>query len=94
MAVSIEATITRRPAQGRNGGSFDLESGGKRLGFLSYSLDGTDTLMIDYVQVDPSLRGSGLGAKLVAAAVDWAKEGQYKVVPICGFARSVLRRQV
>lgn len=84
--------ITHRPAQGRRGGSFDLEREGKRIGYLSYSLPGEETMTIDYVQVDPSLRGSGMGAKLVAAAVEWAREQNQKVVPICGFAKAVLRR--
>jgi uncharacterized protein len=88
----MSPSITHRPAQGRRGGSFDLERDGRRIGFLSYSLEGDETMTIDHVQVDPSLRGSGLGAKLVAAAADWAREQKQKVVPICGFARAVLRR--
>jgi predicted GNAT family acetyltransferase len=72
-------------------GTFDLESEGNRIGFLSYSVD-DETVVIDYVQVDPSLRGKGMGEKLVAAAVDWARATKRKVTPICSYARAVMRR--
>jgi predicted GNAT family acetyltransferase len=72
-------------------GTFDLEDAGKRMGFLSYSVDDA-TVVIDYVQVDPSLRGKGMGEKLVSAAVDWARAHHRKVVPICSYARAVMKR--
>ena len=49
-------------------------------------------LRIEYVEVAPELRGTGLGRKLVEAAVDWAKETDQKVVPICSYARMVIQR--
>jgi predicted GNAT family acetyltransferase len=72
--------------------SFELTVDGRRAGFLAYTIEDR-TLAIDYVEVDPAFRGRGLGEKLVDAAVEFASTGQLEVVPICGYARSVLKRR-
>ena len=76
----------------RSDKSFDMTIDGRRAGFLSYVIE-DDSMLIEYVEVDPSQRGRGLGEKLIDAAVAWAKDEGHKVVPICGFARAVLRRR-
>lgn len=86
-----EPAVSHHPGKDGARGTFDLNINGKRLGFLSYSLD-EKTLAIDYVQVDPSLRGKGMGEQLVRAAVEWARGHKRKVVPICSYARAVMRR--
>ena len=85
-----DASISHHPESDARG-TFDLEIAGKRMGFLSYSLD-AKTIVIDYVQVDPSLRGKGLGEQLVRAAVEWARTSNRKVVPICSYARALMKR--
>ena len=49
-------------------------------------------MRIEYVEVSPELRGTGLGRQLVAKAIDFAKEAKLRVVPICGYARAVITR--
>jgi len=46
----------------------------------------------DHTDVDPILRGTGAGAKLVAAAVEWARAGHRHIMPLCPFARSVFEK--
>jgi predicted GNAT family acetyltransferase len=46
-------------------------------------------VIIDHTDVDAALHGTGTGAKLVAAAVEWARAGNRKLMPLCPFARSV-----
>ena len=82
-------TVSHRPAAAR--GVFSLEQGTRRVGYLDYSLAG-DTMRIHYVEVDPSLRGTGLGRQLIDAAVAWARQERKRIVPICGYARAVLHR--
>lgn len=71
---------------------FVLRLDGRRRGFLSYTLPGDGVLHIDYVEVDADLRGSRFGRQLVEAAVAVARAEQRRVVPICGYARSVIQR--
>ena len=49
-------------------------------------------MRIEYVEVDPHLRGTGLGRELVVKAVDFAREAKLRVVPICRYARAVIQR--
>jgi predicted GNAT family acetyltransferase len=58
---------------------------------MTYSLAG-DIVIIDHTEVGPSLRGTGAGVALVAAAVGWAREGNRRMMPLCPFARSVFDR--
>ena len=88
----MSSTIIHRPEKTRSSGTFDLERGGKRAGYLSYSLSGEDTMAIEYVEVSPALRGGGLGVELVGAAVKWARENKRMIVPLCGYARLVMQR--
>lgn len=87
-AVSIE----REELNGVH--EFVLRVDGERLGFLEYTRPDVGVMRIEYVEVDPSLRGSGLGRQLVEKAVAFAKDAKLKVVPICSYARSVIQRDV
>jgi hypothetical protein len=84
-----EFTVTHHP--GETSGLFHLEEGGRRVGYLDYSLSG-ETMRIHYVEVSASLRGTGLGRQLIDAAVAWAREEHRRIEPICGYARAVLQR--
>jgi predicted GNAT family acetyltransferase len=55
---------------------------------MTYTVAGS-RVIIDHTQVDDALRGTGAGAKLVAAAVEWARAEQVRLMPLCPFARSV-----
>jgi predicted GNAT family acetyltransferase len=46
-------------------------------------------VILDHTEVDDALRGTGTGRKLVAAAVDWARDEELKLLPLCPFAKSV-----
>jgi predicted GNAT family acetyltransferase len=87
-----DSVITHHPEKRGHRGTFDLAVDGTRAGYLSYSLDGQVTMTIDYVEVDPSMRGRKLGDRLVAAAVDWARASGRRVVPVCSFAHAVMHR--
>jgi predicted GNAT family acetyltransferase len=69
-------------------GAFFVEEDGKRLAQLTYTIVGTKAIL-DHTEVDDVLRGTGTGRKLVAAAVEWARENNMRLLPLCPFARSV-----
>ncbi len=69
-------------------GAFFVEEEGKRVAQLTYTVAGS-RVILDHTDIDDALRGTGTGRKLVAAAVDWAREEEVKLMPLCPFARSV-----
>jgi predicted GNAT family acetyltransferase len=82
----LESEIQHQRAGHR--GAFFLERSGKRLAEMTYSVAGT-RVIIDHTQVDDSLRGQGVGGKLVQAAVDWARAENARLLPLCPYAKSV-----
>jgi len=71
---------------------FVLRINGERLGFLEFTRPEVGVMRIEYVEVSPELRGTGLGKQLVEKAVSFAKEASLRVVPICSYARAVIHR--
>jgi uncharacterized protein len=82
-------TVTHEP----NGhtGAFVVDRDGRRLATMTYSVTG-DRIIISHTEVDPALRGTGAGARLVAAAVEWARSSHQQIMPLCPFAKSVFDR--
>ena len=70
-------------------GAFFTERDGKRLGQMTYTTAGATRIIIDHTEVSDELRGTGTGAKLGAAAVEWARAANRKVIPLCPYAKSV-----
>lgn len=71
---------------------FVLRIDGERSGFLEFSRPEVGVMHIDYVEVSPELRGTGLGRQLVVKAVAFAAEAKLRVVPMCSYARAVIHR--
>lgn len=71
---------------------FVLRIDGERFGFLEFTRPDTGVMRIEYVEVDPQLRGTGMGRQLVEKAVAFARENRLRVVPICSYARAVIQR--
>lgn len=70
-------------------GAFYIEGLTSRLAEMSYVWAGTQTLIIDHTEVSPTLKGQGIGNQLTASLVQYAREKQIKVIPLCPFAKSV-----
>ena len=90
--MSTDPVITVTREEGSGAQEFVLHVDGDRLGSLDFARPEAGVLRIDYVEVAPELRGTGLGRQLVEAAVDWARAENMEIVPICGYARAVIAR--
>lgn len=74
-------------------GEFFYEVDGQKLGLMTYSHAGNDKIIIDHTEVDESLQGQGVGYKLVEASVDYARENNLKIMPLCPFANAVFKKR-
>lgn len=80
-----EAQIVHRPENQR--WELTAGTGDRVVGYLSYQLaDGV--LDLQHTVVDPSMRGQGLGGRLVEAAMVHARQEQLSVRPTCPFIPS------
>lgn len=74
-------------------GGFYIYEGDKRIAEMTYSMAMPDLMIIDHTEVAPVLRGKNIGAQLVQAAVDMAREKQIKILPLCPFAKAVFEKR-
>ncbi|NCI46806.1 GNAT family N-acetyltransferase [Sediminibacterium soli] len=70
------------------GGSFYYEKDGKRLAEMVYVLAGAHKMIIEHTEVGESLKGQGVGKKLLETLVMYVREKGIKVVPLCPFAKA------
>ena len=70
-------------------GSFYVEEAGIILAEMTYSMTGTELMIIDHTEVSDELRGKNLGYQLVQAAVEYARANHIKIIPLCPFANAV-----
>ena len=61
------------------------------IAFIEYELD-RDTLILIHTEVPAALEGKGAGSAIVQKALQYAKDNNYKIVPICPFVQSYLKR--
>ncbi|MEJ7860438.1 MAG: GNAT family N-acetyltransferase [Pyrinomonadaceae bacterium] len=80
--------IQKRETDG--GGEFFIEEDGKNVALMTYKKSGEDTIIIDHTEVDESLKGKGVGKKLVAEGVKFTRENNLKIIAQCSFAKKII----
>jgi len=73
-------------------GEFYIGENHQHLAEMVYTWAGEDTFIIEHTEVDDSLRGQGVGNKLLDRAVAWAREKNLKIIPLCPFVKSVFNK--
>ncbi|TCB48144.1 N-acetyltransferase [Acinetobacter sp. ANC 4779] len=59
---------------------------------MVYSWVGESVFIIEHTNVVDSLRGQGVGNKLLDRAVAMAREKNLKIIPLCPFTNSVFAK--
>ncbi len=71
-----------------NKGAFIATENGAKAGEMTYSKAGDTLIIIDHTEVDSAFGGQGVGKKMVLVAVDFARENNIKILPLCPFAKA------
>lgn len=58
-------------------------------GQIFYTWLGKDRIVINHTEVEPAYNGQGIGKQLVYQVVEFAREKQINVVPLCTFAKRI-----
>src|ERR1700716_1711795 len=88
--ASVTDPLTVQREQQGHRGAFYIEQDGVRAAELTFSASPDGKLvMLDHTEVGTSLHGQGIARRLVAASVDWARQQEIKLVPVCPFARAI-----
>lgn len=74
-------------------GSFYVEEAGTVLAEMTYSMTGTELMIIDHTEVADELRGKNVGYQLVHTAVEYARKNHIKIIALCPFAKSVFDKK-
>lgn len=74
-------------------GEFFVEVNGRRDALMTYTWAGKDKIIIDHTEVGDSLRGQGVGYKLVEASVNFMRAKGIKAIPLCPFAKAVFTKR-
>jgi len=72
-----------------NRGFFHIDINGKTEAKMTFVFAGSDKIIIDHTEVNEGNNGKGFGKKMVAKAVEYAREKGIKIIPLCPFAKKV-----
>ena len=84
--------VTIRHQENKPKGKFELHLDEEFVGELTYSWAGDDFFIIDHTLVIEKYRGKDYAKQLVMAAVDFAREKNVKILPLCWYAKLVFDR--
>lgn len=65
---------------------------GKQAGKMTYSRMGQSKIIIDHTEVEEPFKNTGAGRELVEHGVEWARENDTKILPLCAFAKNLIDR--
>lgn len=75
-------------------GAFVAYEENVRIGEMTYSVAGSDKIIIDHTEVDPEQKGKSIGKLLLQKAVEHARNKNIKIIPLCPFAKTMFDKDV
>ena len=73
-------------------GEFYIEKDGERIAEMTYSKAGSSRIIIGHTEVFEKGRGKGYGKRLVKHGVQFARENDLKVLPLCPYATAIIMK--
>lgn len=75
-------------------GFFKAIENNQEAGLMTYTWAGPTKFIIDHTDVNPNFKGKGAGQQMVIAAVEYARNNNLKIMPLCPFAKSVFDKNI
>ena len=72
-------------------GGFYAMDGEKQIGEMEVSVSG-NSLVVYHTEVDPASEGKGVAKQMLATMVDYARNNDLKVVPLCPYVHAQFKR--
>ena len=82
----VQIKITK---DGNKGKAYATKDGDTSLAEMTFSITGAGMWIVDHTEVDESLRGQGVGRKMLDLIVEDARKEGIKILPLCPYAKSV-----
>jgi len=76
---------------GKHGKYFILEEE-VEVASMTFTWAGTQKIIIDHTEVQPSQKGKGLGLRLLQVVVEDARTNGLKIIPLCPFANAMIKK--
>lgn len=73
-------------------GRFILYENEEYAGEMTFTWAGTDKFIIDHTGVDEKYGGKGYAKELVMAGVEYARDNNVKIIPLCPYAKGRFER--
>ncbi len=98
-----EENITNPQGKDANVGDLQIEHDPERMTFevvvdtnkravLEYRSNREGKMFLNSTEVPESLRGQGIAAKLVQHVFDYARENNYRIIPVCSYVKTYLKK--
>jgi hypothetical protein len=84
----MEIKISETPDKGK----VYITGGVKNLAEMTWVKGGEGYIIVDHTMVDDSLKGLGIGRKLLNHIVELARERNLKIMPLCPFVVATFRK--
>jgi predicted GNAT family acetyltransferase len=73
-------------------GMFFIEKDGEIVAELTYTLNDNNVMTLDHTETEPEMEGEGLASSLVEYSVEYAREKELKIDPLCDYAAKQFER--
>ena len=86
----MEKNIQHKETEGK--GMFYIEKEGDIVAELTYTLRDNNVMTLDHTETEPRYSGEGLASALVEHSVNYARENNLMIDPLCEYAAAQFKR--
>lgn len=86
----MKKDIQQREDDGK--GMFYIEKDGDMVAELTYTLNENNIMTLDHTETNPKFEGEGFASALVKHTVEYAREKEIRIDPLCEYAAAQFER--